>query len=77
MHSKAGGQNDPMLVEDGQGCLVPPKNPISLDKYSMMTTSPVDGWMGGAGDLENKANSARWGLTELGNNNLIPFTQFE
>ena len=27
------------------------------------------GWVGGVGDLENKANSARWGLTELGKNN--------
>ena len=26
---------------------------------------------GGAGDLENKANSARWGLTELGNKFIV------
>ena len=46
--------------------MIPPKNPISLDKYTMITTSPVDGRMDGSGDLENKAKSARWGLTELG-----------
>ena len=27
--------------------------------------------MDGAGDLENKANSAHWGLTELGKTSLV------
>ena len=47
--------------------MVLPKNQIRLDKYRMITTSPVDGWMDCAGDLKNKATSARRVLTELGN----------
>ena len=35
---------------------VPPKNQFSMDKYDMNTTS-LGERIGGAGDLENKANS--------------------
>ena len=47
-----------MLTQDYLAYLVPPKNQISSDKYSIITTIL---------DLENKANSACWGQTELGN----------
>ena len=44
---------------------VPPKNQFSMDKYDMNTTS-LGERIGGAGDLENKANSACFGKTMLG-----------